>query len=387
MTILSLCREENHWKLIPGYAAAFRRRGIEFLFADGSISPNAPLDEFLRVCPEQPTWIFHFECNRPILPDGIIRSEIPTVYFDVDTYAYTNRRIRWNFLFDHVAVFHPGYERRFHDAGHPGAFLLPHAVRAEFFKGAEVTREFEIGWVGQIIGPLYRRRAEWLPKLASLFRTNDWFRSYTLTEVADVYRRSHIVVNIGRDDFPEDANLRVFEVLASGALLITKLPSELSRIGLLSGVHFIGYQRESEIQLLVRKYLDDEESRLRITQAARAKVLHEHTYDSRVGQLLAHLQQSGGNKLAPARQWPEARCRLMALDFFASHGALDCAYAEFRHVAGRGTRETLEGATLLAKAWIKGIRLHHIRTPRSRRSSVGSATQAKSRALSKKDFV
>jgi carbamoyltransferase len=30
MTILCLCREQHHWKLIPGYADAFRRHGIEF---------------------------------------------------------------------------------------------------------------------------------------------------------------------------------------------------------------------------------------------------------------------------------------------------------------------------------------------------------------------
>jgi hypothetical protein len=317
--------------------------------------PNAPLSEFLKACPGPPSWIIHFECNRAILPDGIVRSETPTVYFDVDTYAYTHRRIRWDSLFDHVAVFHPGYEDRFHEAGHPGAFLLPHAVRSEFFEGPDLNREFEIGWVGQSSGPLYRKRGELLPKLSAEFCTNDWSRSYSLSEVADVYRRSRIVVNLGRDDFPQDANLRVFEVLASGALLITALPTELSRIGFKENVHFVGYQEESEILPLVRKYLLEEKVRLRIAQAARAKALDQHTYNARVEQLLAHLKQQGTKKIAPARLWPEKRARLMALDFFASHGALDCAASEYRHIVGRGLRETLEGLALLAKA---GIRDH-----------------------------
>jgi hypothetical protein len=353
MLILSLCQEENHWKLIPGYAAAFRRRGIEFFCPDESILPNAPLSEFLRACRVPPTWIVHFECNRPILPDGIVRSEIPTVYFDVDTYAYTHRRIRWGSLFDHIAVFHPGYEDQFHRAGHPGAFLLPHAVRGEFFEGPDPNREFELGWVGQSSGPIYRKRAEWLPKLSAAFRTNDLSRSYTQSEVADVYRHSRIVVNIGRDDFPQDANLRVFEVLASGALLVTALPTELSRIGFKENVHFVGYQQEGDIVPIVRKYLLEEESRWRIAEAARRKVLDEHTYDARVEQLLTHLQQQGTRKLAPARFWPERRARLMALDFFASHGALGCAASEFRHLAGRGLQETVEGLALLARAGIK----------------------------------
>src|SRR6266851_3617913 len=82
---------------------------------------------------------------------------------------------------------------------------------------------------------------KWLPKLAQEFHTNDWSRWYSVAEVANVYRRSQIVVNIGRDDFPQDANLRVFEVLASGTLLLTSMPTELAQLGFQQGAHFVGY--------------------------------------------------------------------------------------------------------------------------------------------------
>jgi len=353
MLILCLCPESYHWKLIPGYAAAFRCLGIEFFCIGDNIPFDVALDDVLKVCPSSPSWIFHFESGLPLLPQGLEKAEIPTVCFQADTYAFTGKRIRWSYLFDHVAVFHPGYDRLFARAGHPGAFLLPHAVRRELFDGPELPRDFELGWVGQTSGPVYRRRAKWLPRLAAEFRTNDVSRHYTPEEVADVYRRSRIVVNIGRDDYPRDANLRVFEVLVSGALLLTSLPSELTDLGFQEGVHFIGYRGENEIIPLVRKFLDDEPTRARIAAAARAKTLAEHTYDSRAGLLLAHLRQAGSKKLAPARSWPEPRARLMALDFFASHALLDCAAAQFQRIAGHGFRETFEGAALIAKAWIK----------------------------------
>ena len=273
MVILSLSREEHDWKLIPGYAAALDHRGIQFVCPEEPIVPNAPLESFLRACPQAPTWIFNFECNRPILPEGLLHSEIPTVYFDVDTYTYTHRRMRWDALFDHVAIFHPGYDDSFavQDIPVHSCFRTPFAANSSMSQ--EIPREFEVGWVGQVSGPIYRKRGEWLPKLASTFRTNDWSRSYTLREVADVYRRSRIVVNIGRDDFPQDANLRVFEVLASGALLITAMPTELSQIGFREDVHFVGYRDVREILPLVSKYLMDEGSRFRIAQAARDKAL------------------------------------------------------------------------------------------------------------------
>ncbi len=216
--------------------------------------------------------------------------------------------------------FTPGYDQLFRRAGHAGAFLLPHAVRRELYDQPELQREFEIGWVGQWEGELYGNRANLLPKLFKTFHGNDPLRPYTIAEVAEVYRRSRIVVNIGRDDFPQDANLRVFEVLASGALLITSLPSELTEIGFQEGVHFIGYKNQSEIPPLVKQFLECEGDRIRIGQSGRAKVLSEHTYDNRAQVLLERLNDPVFNRLAPARGWPEHRARLAYLDYFASLG-------------------------------------------------------------------
>lgn len=353
MLILCLCPEFCHAKLIPGYAAAFRRRGIDFFCVKETLPFDSQLEDILHLCPERPSWIFHFESGLPLLPQGLERSDIPTVCFHADTYAFTHKRIRWSYLFDHVAVFHPSYDKLFESAGHPSAFLLPFAVRRDFFDGPELQRDFELGWVGQTSGHIYSRRAKWLPRFAAEFRTNDFSRQYSLEEVADVYRRSRIVVNIGRDDYPQDANLRVFEVLASGSLLITSLPSELTDLGFQEGTHFIGYHHEDEVIPLVHRFLGDEPNRARIAKAARSKVLAEHTYDHRAVQLLAYLGQARGNKLAPARAWPESRARLAALDFFASHALLDCAAVQFRHIVGHGFRETVEAAVLMIKAWIK----------------------------------
>lgn len=354
--ILSLCGEFHHEKLIPGYAAAFRRRGVEFVSTPVHQPLNIPLEEILDVCPHQPSWVFHFESGLPLLPEGLWLSPVPTVSFQVDTYAFTRNRIRWSSLFDHVAVFHPEYDRVFSRFGHQGAFLVPHAVRREFFDGPEPAREFDLGWVGQVAGSIYRRRAQWLPRLAREFRMNDWSRRHSLPEVADVYRRSRIVINFSRDDFPQDANLRVFEVLASGAVLITSLPTELAQLGFQEGIHFVGYHADSEILPLARKYLADESARMRIGSAARQKVLHEHTYDHRANQILCHLKKNA-NRRAPARSLPESRARLMALDFFSSHGIWKCSLNEYRKIVGRGLAETITGAVLLLKAWMRSRRI------------------------------
>lgn len=348
--ILCLCQEDNHRKIIPSYARAFRSCGVPFIPVDWSPPFNVSISDLLSRCAEPPAWIFQFESDFPLLPIGLEKCGIPTVSFQVDTYAYSRRRLRWSSLFDHVAVFHPGYETMFREWGHPGAFLHPHAVRRDFFDGPELSREFEVGWVGQVAGALYRRRQRCIPELAAAFHMNDWRHSYSLAEVAGVYRSSRIVVNFGRDDFRQDANMRVFEVLASGALLVTSLPSELTDLGFTAGVHFIGYREEREIVPIVRRFLEDEKTRTSIAQAARIKVLAEHTYEARAQQTIERLRHAGDRKLAPARRWSASETRLAYLDFFAANKLIDLATAEFHRIPSRNLKAKLEGAGLIGKA-------------------------------------
>jgi hypothetical protein len=124
-------------------------------------------------------------------------------------------------------------------------------------------------------------------------------------------------------------------------------------LGFVEGVHFVGYQDGRDISTLVRRFLDDEPNRARIAAAGRAKVLAEHTYEVRAEELLRRLSQAEYSKLAPARQWPASKVRLAYLDFFAGNGLNDLAKSEFRRIAGRGLRETLEGAALLGKAQLR----------------------------------
>ena len=208
----------------------------------------------------------------PFLPWGVATVNIPTACFQVDTYVYTRRRISWSMLFDLVFVFHPGYDVTFRKAGHPGAHFMPHAVEAEWVPGPELENVATKsgGWDGPE-GPVYRARARVLAELSKTFRMNEVASRYSTAELTSIYRQSKVVVNIGRDDYPQDANVRTFEAMAAGALLITALPTELSAIGFQDGVHFVGYRSEREITSIVRTYLADEAARRQIrSQLTRA---------------------------------------------------------------------------------------------------------------------
>ncbi len=364
MTILALWREEDIAQKLPAFARAFLRRGNRVVGVHASFPPNGNLNQLLERCTERPALILHPE-YIPIMPWGLTSVDIPTACFQIDTYAYTGSRIAWSMLFDLVFVFHPGYDVEFQKAGHPGAHVIPHAIDPSLFLGEELERVFEIGWVGQSRGPLYRTRERQLPMLSGSFRMNDWSRRCEPEEMARIYRQSKIVVNIARDDFPQDANLRTFEAMAAGALLLTPLPTELMRIGFEDGVHFIGYRKEADIAPLVRKYLSEESVRSRIVEAAREQVLREHTYDHRAQAILDLTERHGRNFSAPARSWSEERVHLAYLDYFAGNGALDCALAELQAITRRSLRDATRGAGLLARAWARSLRARiAVRDPR-----------------------
>jgi hypothetical protein len=351
MTILVLCGEGNLCNMLAHYAEALRRQGVRLVCADPKFARNGNLDEWLRLCPERPSLIWHPESDVPYLPWGLASADIPTLCFQVDTYAYTSKRIAWSMLFDFVLVFHPGYESKFRNAGHAGARFVAHAVDAQQFAGPEMERIYDVGWVGQTTGPIYHKRGPILNELSKSFRMNNAKRRYSLEEMALTYRQSKIVVNVGRDDYPQDANLRTFEAMASGALLLTSLPTELSEIGLEEGVHFVGYRDVREIVPLVRRYVEDEGARRKIAEGCRQKILSEHTYKQRADTILALIDRFENERCAPARKWPEARVRLTYLDYFAGNGALDCAFAELPRIARGGFVEAAEGAGILTRVW------------------------------------
>ncbi len=357
MTILFLCRESDlNYKEPELYARAFRRCGFNVVCLGDEFPVNGRIQDLLNQSQQLPKMIVLAESAHDLLPQGLEVVNIPTISFQSDTYAYTRRRIRWSMLFDYAVVFHPGFEAQFRNAGHPRVITWSHAADPELFSRQQEQRTFEVGWVGRTDGNLYKDRRFALEGLSRHFRMNDITRFHSPEELAQVYCRSKIIVNVARDDYPQDANMRVFEAMASGALLITRVPSELTAIGFEEGVHFIGYHRLDEIVGLARQYLNDERARTRIAQTSREKVLREHTYDNRVQTLLRTVESDAGRLFAPARHWTDGRVRTHYIDYYAGNRAFDCAHAQWRRIATSDLPYALESGALIGRAWLAELR-------------------------------
>ena len=318
------------------------------------LKPNADFEQLLGTTREQgamPDVILFETCARG-LPRGLNAVSIPTCCLDVDTFGWTQLRLGWAMLFDYVFTWHPSYVQHFQNAGHPKVFALPHAVDAGLFRGFEVDAErpYQCGFVGNSRVPQYQRRDRVISELAKRFRTNDFRRKYDEEEMARVYGRSKIVVNVSRAEFQQDANMRCYEAMAAGALLMTGMPTELTEWGFREGEHFVGWRSEGEIPDLVDGFLHRKESRLEVARAGQNRTLREFTYQRCIETMINILTKSGGQLFAPARQWPPEKVHLLYLSYYHRLQLPCAALEEFRLLRRANPKASWKGLPMVLKA-------------------------------------
>jgi Uncharacterized protein conserved in bacteria len=88
-------------------------------------------------------------------------------------------------------------------------------------------------------------------------------------------------------------NQRVFDVPICGGFLLTDHRRQMEDL-FEPGREIISYQDPGEIPELVRHYLPREAERRRVTEAARARILAEHTYDLRLVSLVRTMRSIYG---------------------------------------------------------------------------------------------
>jgi hypothetical protein len=354
--VIFLCGENEIDRERRGYFRAFSRQvrtvWVPQVKKDGEEILEALIPDELN-----PILILHPDSYPRRLPQGIAASPAPTACFCIDTYESVEARIRFAMLFDYAFVFHPQFDQQFQQAGHPRAVCLPHAVEAELFQQPEQPRIYEVGWVGRLDGKNYAVRRRLITGLKSRFHMNDADRYYTPEEMATVYQQSKIVVNLSRDDYLQDANLRCFEAMASGALLMTPKPTELADLGCVEGVHYVTFEREADLYERVQFYLAHETERYAIAQAAQSLVLQEHTYDRRVQTILNILTEDHGQHFAPARHWDQAKIHTIYLRYFAESLLVEPALGELRKLRAISRPMTWQMLPAIVKAFLVRLKM------------------------------
>lgn len=317
------------------------------------IKPNAEIEHLIGTMIERGTSLDVILCETgaPGLPHGLNRVSVPTAILDVDTFGWTPLRLRWAMLFDYVFTWHPSYISQFQKVGHKRVFALPHAVDDRLFGRftADTDRLYDVGFVGNSGLPQYRRRDRVISSLSNRFRTNDFRRWHSKEETAEVYRRSKVSVNVSRTEFPQEANMRCYEAMAGGALLITGMPTELTEWGFREGEHFIGWRSEQEIPDLVDRFLCRKDERLAIAHAGQERTLKDFTYQRCLETIIDVIRKDEHQLFAPARHWPPEKIHLLYLSYYHQYRLTGAVLEEFSLLRGVNPRASWRGLPIVLK--------------------------------------
>jgi hypothetical protein len=249
-------------------------------------------------------------------PERLRDLELPTAAVLIDVHLHLEMRVLFSLYVDHVFVAQRDYVDEFKKRGHPSVFWLPLACDPETHSVPGLPRTIDVSFVGQMSAPESERHKV-LTRVLSRFQTNDYHRFHSPKEMGATYSRSKIVFN---KSVQGDVNMRFFEGLASGALLVTdRIGNGLEEIGE-HGKHFVVYETAEEAIELIEYYLAHDAEREEIAARGQALALAEHTYSARLRTIMATVCTSPVMQ-APARSAKPRLERLWRSQFMRIRGA------------------------------------------------------------------
>jgi SAM-dependent methyltransferase len=243
----------------------------------------------------------------------------PSAWWAIDTHLNFEWCRRKAEAFDFVFAAQRDGAGRLDAEGTAPAEWLPLACDTEMHLRSEVDKVYDIAFVGNLFpGP----RAELIGLLQRRFRSVFVGRAY-FEEMARTYSAARLVFN---RSLKNDVNMRVFEAVACGSLLLTNDLGDNGQAELFrDGVHLATYRDADELLDKAAYYLEHEALREKIAAAGRHEAIAKHTYRHRMQTVLERVGQGArrprvqqrkpvsGGTAANAGYYEFARPELLAL--------------------------------------------------------------------------
>lgn len=242
-------------------------------------TPLIHIDRVIEELPEGfvPDRIVVHDNSAPIFFGGLEETNIPTVFYSVDTHHHSALHRYLGHIFDYTFIAQKDFDRFFLDGGVQTEWMPLYASR---FVEASDTKEHGAVFVGTLNAKLNPERVrffEELKKKTSVF---------TMTgEFWKIFPFSEIVIN---QTVKGDLNFRVFEAMMCGPMLLT----ERSGNGLLDlfedKKHLVTYLKGDvdEAASLIQYYLSNPDQARSIGKAGRDEILRAHLPKHRAQRML-----------------------------------------------------------------------------------------------------
>jgi hypothetical protein len=195
--------------------------------------------------------------------------------------------------FDYVFVNQLRFVDEFKKAGVKNPIFLPHAAEPKAYPKFEILKKWDVCFIGHMQDVKNYNGFSRIDMLDRAFREfpNFYFGTRTpvdpkvnlFEDASKKFCQSRIVLNISIKD---DLNMRLFEILSSGAFELTNWLPTMKDIGIMDGVHLATYKTLDELVEKAHYYLEHEEEREKIAKAGHEFFLKNHTYQHRIEKIM-----------------------------------------------------------------------------------------------------
>ena len=255
------------------------------------IAAMIPKDKY----PDMYIWV---ESVYGFFPKNIKSLGIPTACYLIDSHLSLEWHVKWSLNFDYVFIAQKEYIPEFKKAGNKNVFWLPLGCDPDVHCVGSVPKLFDVGFVGSI-NASHVRRFELLKKIESKFQLA--YKRCFWTEMSEFFASSRIVFN---NAIKNDLNMRVFEVLSSGAFLLTDMTNNNGQAEMFLDGEDYGIYTDDNILEKVDYYLKNETLRERIAKRGQEVVHKAHTYKHRVEEIL-NIGLRGASETPSPEEWRE----------------------------------------------------------------------------------
>jgi GT2 family glycosyltransferase/tetratricopeptide (TPR) repeat protein len=218
----------------------------------------------------------------------------PCAWWAIDTHLNLDWYLKKGPDFDLIYTAQRDGASQLRQAGMASAGWLPLACDPEIHRKHEVPKSIDVCFVAHLFpGP----RQDLLDLIQRRFR-NTFVGQRFLDEMAKTYSESRIVFN---RSLRNDVNMREFEALSCGSLLVTNDLKDNGQAELFQdGVHLATYSDAGDLLDKIEFYLRRADLRERIAAAGREEALSRHTYVHRMAQIIHDLDRLETSVAVPA---------------------------------------------------------------------------------------
>lgn len=214
-------------------------------------------------------------------PQNLKALNVPTACYLIDSHVNLTEHLNIAKNFDFVFIAQLEYVKDFTAAGIQNVYWLPLGADKMLHRNYDKSKKYNVGFVGSINSQFHSRRQELLNKINSEIPVS--YKRCFLDDMVNHLAESKIVFN---NAIKNDLNMRVFETLSIGSLLLTdKTFGNGQEIMFKNNEDLVEYD-DDEIVEKAKYYIQNDSERERISKKGNEICLNAHTYDHRAEELL-----------------------------------------------------------------------------------------------------